>query len=252
MRNSVTLAWLALIALAGALALGGDPAGPADVDIATPRGVALKATVHRPAKGNGAAVVLAPGAGYHRGLPLMAKSAAALAEAGFVAVRFDWAYFTAKGEPAADLAAEIADLDAAVAFARKQEGVTKVIVVGKSLGSMVTVRWGATHRDDVAAFALLTPPMNDADDPSAPSQRLNGFEKLGDRTLLIVGDSDPQCDLAILYGALDSTHSRQRVAIVPGDHGLAEGERDSAETLENVDLAVRHLVVWAKRRLADH
>jgi predicted alpha/beta-hydrolase family hydrolase len=250
MRNTITFATLALVALAGALALGGDPAGAADVDIATPRGVALKATVHRPAKGNGAAVVLAPGAGYHRGLPLMARGAEALAEAGFVAVRFDWAYFTAKGEPSADLTPEVADLDAAVAFARKQEGVTRVLVAGKSLGSMVTVRWGPAHKDDVAGFALLTPPMNDPEERTTPSGRMAGFEKLGDRTLLLVGDDDPQCDLSVLYGQLDSTGSRQRVVIVPGDHGLVEGEKGSPETLENVDLAVRNLVVWAKRRIA--
>ncbi len=250
MRNHLTLASLVLVALAGVLALGGDPAATTEVDIPTARGVALKANVHRPAKGNGAAVVLAPGAGYHRGLPLMTRSAEALAEAGFVAIRYDWAYFTAKGEPADDLAPEVADLDAAVLFAKKQEGVTKVLVAGKSLGSMVTVSWGQKHKDDVTAFALLTPPMNDPEDPSATSGRMNGFEKLGDTALLVVGDHDPQCDLAVLYRALDTTGSRQRVVIVPGDHGFGEGEKGSPETLENVDLVARNLVVWAKRRIA--
>src|SRR5262245_8630812 len=154
MRTPLAVLSRASLAVVAALALGGDPAGPADVKIPTKRGAELEATVHRPAKGNGVAVVLAPGAGYHRGLPLMKRSAEALAEAGFVAVRFDWAYFTAKGQPQDDLAPEVADLDAAVAFARKQEGVTKVIVAGKSLGSMVTIRWGKTHKDDAAAFAL--------------------------------------------------------------------------------------------------
>ena len=254
MRNTATLAVLAFLSLAAAFALGHDDAAPApapaDVDIPTPRGVALKATVHRPAKGNGAAVVLAPGAGYHRGLRLMTRSAEELAAAGFVAIRFDWAYFTAKGEPSADLATEVADLDAAVAFAKKQEGVTRVLVAGKSLGSMTTVRWGMKHKDDAAGFALLTPPMNDPEDPSKTSDRMTGFEKLGDATLLVVGDNDPLCDLAVLYRALDTTGSRQRVVIVPGDHGYIEGAKDSAETVENVDLAVRNLVVWAKRRLA--
>ena len=250
MRNTVTLASLALIALAGAFALGGDPAGPADVEIPTPRGVSLKATVHRPATANGAAVVLAPGQRYHRGLPLLAKGAQALAEAGFVVVRFDWAYFTQKGEPSGDLATEVADLDAAVAFTKKQEGVTRVLVAGKSLGSAATVRWGGANKDAVAGFALLTPPMTNEDDPSAMDDRMTGFEKLGDTALLVVGDNDPLCDLAGLYRALNTTGSRQRVVIVPGDHAFVEGEKDSAQTAENVDLVVRHLVVWAKRRIA--
>jgi predicted alpha/beta-hydrolase family hydrolase len=250
MRNTITFATLVLLALAGAFALGGDGAGAADADIPTPRGVALKATVHRPATGNGAAVVLAPGQGYHRGLQLMAKGAQALAEAGFVAVRFDWAYFTAKGEPSADLATELADLDAAIAFAKKQQGVTRVLVAGKSLGSAVTLKWGAAHKDDTAGFALLTPPLNNDEDPSAIDHRMDGFEKLGDSTLLVVGDNDPLCDLAVLYRALNMAGSRQRVVIVPGDHGFVEGAKDSAETAENVDLVVRNLVVWAKRRIA--
>jgi predicted alpha/beta-hydrolase family hydrolase len=254
MRNTTVLASLALLALAAAFALGHDetaPApAPAEADIATPRGVALKATVHKPAKGNGAAIVLAPGQGYHRGLPLMAKGAQALADAGFVAIRYDWAYFTAKGQPSADLAAEVADLDAAVAFARKQEGVTRVLVAGKSLGSAATVRWGAAHKDDVAGFALLTPPLSDPDDPSGTDPRMAGFEKLGDGTLIVVGDNDDLCDLATLYRALQMAGSRQRVVIVPGDHGFVEGDKASPETEENVDLVVRNLVVWAKRRVA--
>src|SRR5262245_37364955 len=232
MRNTTALVSVVLVALAAAFALGHDetsPApAPADADIPAPGGAALKATVHRPVKGNGAAVVLAPGQRYHRGLPLMAKGAQALADAGFVAIRFDWAYFTAKGEPSADLATEVADLDAAFAFAKKQEGVTRVLVAGKSLGSMTAVRWGVKHKDDAAGFALLTPPMNDPDDPSKASDRMTGFEKLGDGTLLVVGDNDPQCDLAVLYHALDVTGSRQRVVIVPGDHGFIEGAKDSA------------------------
>ena len=251
MRNTITFASLVVVALAAAFALCGDPAGTADADIPTARGVALKATVHRPAKGNGAAVVLAPGQGYHRALPLMKRGAEALAEAGFVAVRFDWAYFTAKGEPSADLATEVADLDAAVAFAKKQEGVTRVLVAGKSLGSVATVRWGVKNKDSAAGFALLTPPMSNDQDPSAVDDRMAGFEKLGDTTLLVVGDRDPLCDLATLYHALGATGSRQRVVIVPGDHGFVEGAKDSPETAENVDLVVRNLVVWAKRRIAN-
>jgi hypothetical protein len=38
--------------------------------------------------------------------------------------------------------------------------------------------------------------------------------------------------------------------IVPGDHGFGDGVKGSPVTLENVDLAVQNLVLWAKRRLA--
>ena len=251
MRNTPLIAALLSAGLAAFTAFAKDDAGVAEIDLPTARGVALKANLHRPAKANGAAVVLAPGQGYHKELPLMKRGAEALTEAGFTVIRFDWAYFTAKGEPSEDLAKEVADVDAAVAFARKQEGVSKVILAGKSLGSVATIRWGKQHRDAAVGFALLTPPMNDPDDPTMIAERVAGFEKLGDNALLVVGDRDPLCDLAVLYRALQTTASRQHVVIVPGDHGFVEGEKDSKETLENVDLVVRHLVVWAKRRAAE-
>lgn len=250
MRNTLVASTILLAALAAVTAFGKDEAGPAEAEIPTARGVALKATVHRPSSPNGAAVVLAPGQGYHRELPLLKRGAEALAESGFTAIRFDWAYFTAKGEPSEELKNEVADLDAAVAFAKKQAGVTKVLVAGKSLGSVAVIRWGTQHKDDAAGFALLTPPMSDPDDPSSIDARVGGFEKLGDASLLVVGDNDPLCDLQILYRALQMAGSRQRVVIVPGDHGFVEGAKDSPQTLENVDLAVRNLVVWAKRRIA--
>src|SRR5688572_14848995 len=96
---------LLLLPLASGSARGEGPAAKVEeVKVATPRGVTLEATLHRPGKGNGAAVVIAPGQGYHRGLPLTTRTAEGLAEAGFVALRFDWGYFTAKGKPSERLA----------------------------------------------------------------------------------------------------------------------------------------------------
>jgi len=77
------------------------------ITIGTPRGVELKATLNVPDRMNGTAVILAPGKGYHSGLPLMETCAVKLAEAGFLAIRFDWAYFTAGAAPAPDLSTEI-------------------------------------------------------------------------------------------------------------------------------------------------
>src|SRR5262245_5722975 len=56
MRNHTILVSLALLALAAAFALGHDETAPApasaDAEIPTERGVALKGSVNRPAKGN--------------------------------------------------------------------------------------------------------------------------------------------------------------------------------------------------------
>src|SRR5438093_11993143 len=163
------LASLLVVALAAPHSARGDGpagAGAAVVSVPTPRGVVLEATLHRPKKPNGAAVVLAPGQGYHPARPLLVRSAEALAEAGFVVVRFDWAYFTAKGQPSDGLAKEAEDLEAAIAYARKVEGASKVLLAGKSLGSLVVLARAAAHAEDVAGVALLTFPIHE---PGAPA-----------------------------------------------------------------------------------
>src|SRR5262245_15015350 len=118
----------AVVALAfvATQARGGDdkPAASAveAVKIPDERGVALEASLHPPAKKsacNAVAVVIAPGQGGGRERPVSKKCAEAFAAAGFPVVRFDWAYFTAKKEPSKDLATEVSDLEAAIAFARK-------------------------------------------------------------------------------------------------------------------------------------
>lgn len=243
----------AALALAGAAVLASRPAASreapvSDVAVLTARGVDLKATLHRPAAANGTAVVLAPGQGYHRELALMKRSAEALADAGFVALRFDWAYFTAKGEVSADFAAEIADLDAAVAFARKVEGVERVLVAGKSLGSLVAAKWTGAHAESVAGLALLTLPVNDPQDPEKPFDADDTVAKLPLEPLIVCGDRDALADRRALYRLAARMTKTPQVVVVPGDHGFGVPSKDEAEKLENVDLAVRALVVWAKRR----
>jgi len=245
MRNTLVAAVVVAAALAALSAFGKDDAGPSEVDIATARGVALKAVVHRPAAANGAAIVLAPGQGYDKEKPLLKRGAEALAEAGFVAIRFDWAYWTAKGEPSSGYATEIADADAVVAFARKQTGVTKVLLAGKSLGSMVALAWSNAHEGSLAGLALLTFPNTKESNPSA-----DDLAKCGMAPLMVSGDADPLLDRTALYATAATMQRAPLVVIVPGDHGFGNGTKGSPEAAENVDLAVRNLVVWAKRRVA--
>jgi predicted alpha/beta-hydrolase family hydrolase len=240
---------LLLLAAPGS-ARGEAPEGTTEeVKVATPRGATLEATLHRPAKGNGAAVVLAPGQGYHRGLPLMTESARALARAGFVALRFDWAYFTAKGKRSDDLAPEGEDLDAAVTHVRKVEGVTKVILAGKSLGSLVALARAAAAKDAYAGLALLTFPIHEPGSPARLGEGVEALTSLATPTLVVTGDRDPLCWLTRLYVLAGEARTAPSVVVVPGDHGLAGPGRVEAETAENVDLAARALVLWARRRV---
>ncbi|MCK6461815.1 MAG: hypothetical protein L6Q95_18195 [Planctomycetes bacterium] len=223
-------------------------AEPREVEIPTPRGVKLKGTVDMPAKPNGGAVVIAAGKGYHGGLPLLRTCAERLCSEGFVAVRFEWAYFTAKKEPAPDLSTEIEDLEAAIAYAKGLEGVKKVIVAGKSLGSVAALLRAAAKPDDLAGVALLTFPVHAPGEPGKVFPEAERVAKLKLPILILCGDRDDLCAPAAIYGLAASCETPPAVAIVPGDHSLKEGE-DDAKREENVALAAHALAVWAKRRL---
>lgn len=219
-----------------------------EVSIPTPRGAKLKGTVDAPAKPNGGAVVLAAGKGYHGGLPLLKACAEKLAAEGFFVVRFEWAYFTAKKEPAPDLSTEIEDLEAAIAYAKGLEGVRKVIVAGKSLGSVAALLRAEKKSDDLAGVALLTFSIHP---PGQSANIVPEAEKVANLklpVLIVCGDHDDRCEPSALYGLAASCETPPTVVIVPGDHGFKEGD-DAAKEQENVALVAHALAVWAKRRL---
>jgi predicted alpha/beta-hydrolase family hydrolase len=222
--------------------------GTREVSIPTPRGVQLKGTVDAPAKPNGAAVVLAAGKGYHGGLPLLKACAERLAAEGFVVVRFEWAYYTAKKEPAPDLSTELLDLEAAIAYAKGLDGVKKVIVAGKSLGSVAALLRAERKPDDLVGVALLTFPIHNRGQPARIFPEAERLANLKLPVLVLCGDGDDLCSPGALYGLAATCPTPPTVVIVPGDHSLKEGE-DEAKVQENVALAAHALAVWAKRRL---
>ncbi|MGQ0612839.1 MAG: alpha/beta fold hydrolase [Planctomycetaceae bacterium] len=234
---------LALFLLAGAPRAG----EPGTLTIETPRGALLQATHDRPREPNGAAVVLAPGRGYRRGLPLLQESAAALAAAGFHAVRFDWAFFTAKGQPSEDLSKEIEDLDAAIGYARGIEGVRRVILAGKSLGSIAALLRASARSDDLAGLVLLTFPLHDPADESKLFPESERLAALKLPTAIITGDDDAACRLKPLYALAARCAAPPSIVIVPGDHSFKEGE-DAAKAAANVRFAAQALASWARRR----
>jgi predicted alpha/beta-hydrolase family hydrolase len=217
-----------------------------DVRVPRKEGAPLEATLHRPVKGNAVGVVLAPGAGDHRGPPLMVRCAERLAEAGFTVLRFDWAYFTRKEEPSSDLAAEVRDLDAAIAHVRSLPGVERVAVAGKSLGSMVALQRVAARPDDVVGLGLLTFPLPDEQQEvrSGIVQHLGAFDV---PTVIITGDQDPLAPLEPLYALVARAERPPRLVIVPGDHGFSKSRQDPSETPANVDFAAHALTLWFTR-----
>lgn len=208
--------------------------------ITVPRGdgVSISAIVDLPAgAGKVPAVVLAPGQGYHMGLPVLESTARALNEQGIAVIRFNWGYFTAvpRGQPSADLSAELRDLQAVLAAARAHARIDaqRVSVGGKSLGSGVA--WRAFVADRQLRSALLLTPVCSripkGENAPRPEARENypGLDAETRPSLWISGDADPLCAPALLYAFAATGQRHTRVAVVGGDHGFENRALPAAE-----------------------
>ncbi len=224
-------------------------AGTEEVGIPTPRGVELVGVLHRPAAFNGVAVVIGSGRGYHKDLPLLVRTAEELQKKGFIALRFDWAYFTAKGKHAPDLSTELEDLEAAMSYARGLDGVKKLYLAGKSLGSVAAAMRANKKTDDIDGLILLTFPIHSPGKPDGEVfDETKKIAKYPKPVMLVIGDADPYSELAALYRyAAGFEHGAPRLVIVPGDHGLQGPEKNEDRTAENCDLAARGVALWASR-----
>ena len=197
--------------------------------LSTPRGAALSVLADWPdperfGPGPYPTVVLASGAGYHQRMPLQATLAEALSAAGVGVVRFDWAYFSAQGQPSDDLAPEREDLQTVLAHVRglKHVDVDRLTVAGKSLGSLVA--WQVFRADpDVSRAVLLTPLCSRSTDgtlQSVAAERYPGANGRDARPALwVLGDRDPACAPAVLREFLRE-RPQDGVRELEGDHGL--------------------------------
>ena len=250
-------------ALLGLLVLGmvAPPAALADTPIVVDAaGTPLQVIVDLPpGDGRFPALVLAPGQGYHMRLPAMAATARALSARGFAVFRFDWAYFSAvpKGQPSADLARELRDLQAVLAAARAHPQVQAgdVFVGGKSLGSVVA--WRALAADRQLRGAVLLTPVCSRVQPggarpmSLAQENYPGLAAEQRPTLWVSGDRDPLCSPPLLYGHTQGS-DRARVGIVGGDHAF---ERRDLPTEAAATLLDHHLAAvgaLAVSFMADH
>ena len=201
-------------------------------------GVAISAIVDLPTgAGKVPAVVLAPGQGYHMGLPVMASTARGLNEQGIAVIRFNWSYFTSvpRGQPSADLSVELQDLQAVLAAARAHARIDarQVSVGGKSLGSGVAWRAFVADRQLQSAL-MLTPvcsrvPKGENAPKAEAGENYPGLDAEPRPSLWISGDADPLCAPSVLYAFAATGQKRTRVAIVGGDHSFENRALPAAE-----------------------
>jgi len=200
-----------------------------DVTISTSDGRSIQGTIYKPeiTKSTIPVVIIAPGSGYHRGLPLVAGFAQRCAEEGMIAVTFDWHYFSEKGKISEGWVQEKEDIAAAVAYARslKEADKRNLVLVGKSFGSVIA--WNHFREDNtLKALILLTPVIPD-DDYEAKLYPGLGKEKRP--VVMGLGASDKDNGpLEQIYRTLDRSEKKIPVFILPGDHGMNVGAWDDS------------------------
>lgn len=217
------------------------------------------ANVHVPAgEGMAPVLVVAPGRGYDRNAPLCLAISQEAARQGYLAVRFDWRFYTAKGDPAPNLANEETDLAGVHAWATRHERAdgAKTFVVGKSLGSLVAWRF-AQKTESVWGSAMLTPILPNFE---TAGQYYPGFESLTKPTVFVFGDSDTDnAPIREVYKFAAASTPAVKVLTFGGEHTLSIGLVRGADTEENrkhreevavrrarhVETVARAIVQWA-------
>jgi alpha-beta hydrolase superfamily lysophospholipase len=252
-----------LLAVAAAPCLG--ETTRQEFEVATTRGAKVRVVAHYPDGAHAGAlpaVVIAPGQGYHMGLPLITGLAEEAARAGVIAYRFDWAYRAVEGgRPSEGLVDEVEDMSTVVSLALSEERVdpARVMLAGKSLGTLVAYRLFREFSKLTSLF-LLTPvvslgPSDPEAGPEAAPREVIG-ENYPDLVstqrpvVMIAGEQDHLCALPVLYRALGRTKGNVKAVILGGDHSMNVGDwRDPAfasRNEANVKAAVNATVHWMR------
>jgi len=212
----------------------------------TPRGEPLEVIAQFPAgqlahaKAPVPAVIIGSGQGYHMQLPLLEQLAADLLKQGIAVYRFNWAYWVKDpkaGTQSADRRNEIEDFTTVLNLARNDSRIdkTRIVVAGKSLGSIIA--WRVFRKTpEVTAALLLTPVC------SKPNADAN-YPEFGNETrksAWILGDTDPVCNVTEIYRFGSQAKVAAHIAVIHGNHAFEEGSGDANPlTAKNIDLAVR-------------
>ncbi len=127
-----TLLWLTAVLLL--ISACGQSHVEREVTVKTDDGREVMCTLYLPAqRDNMPVLVIAPGMGYHRGLPLIAELAKKAVKEGFAVMTFDWHYFSNNSKPEKGYLKEYGDIKAVTEYVKSMEGVDgeRLVLAGK-------------------------------------------------------------------------------------------------------------------------
>ena len=200
-------------------------------NITTERGDVIEAQLHTPKniQGKVAAILIAPGKGYHMELPLVKQLAEKAAENNIISLRFNWHFFTSNGTSSEDLSKEVKDMTAALKYLKSLPKVDtyKIMVAGKSLGSVVAYKM-FKRNPYLLSLYLLTPLCTWHWDEQGkqvypfPIGEMK-YPKLNDELRpvhITLGNKDVLCMPEMLYDFLKVSNGNISTTVFGGDHGM--------------------------------
>ncbi len=176
----------------------------------------VRGVLHRPSVPNGRAFALTHGAGSDANAPLLMRMAAALAEAGYVVLRYDLPFRVErpKGPPFPAMAVRDREGIVHAVDELRKLAAGSVFAGGHSYGGRQTAMAAAEHGEIADALLLLSYPLHP---PRKPEQKRTGFfPELLTPALFVHGTADPFGTVAELRAAMTAIPAHTDLLAVEG------------------------------------
>ncbi len=193
----------------------------------------VRGVLHRPPSTNGDAFALTHGAGSNANAPLLVRMASAMAEAGYLVLRYDLPFRIErpKGPPFPAMAARDREGIARAVDALRKLAPGRVFAGGHSYGGRQTAMAAAEHAGLAPALLLLSYPLHP---PQKPEQmRTSFFPELRSPALFVHGTADPFATVEELRAAMTMIPAPTDLFVVEGaGHDLKNALAAAAAILE--------------------
>ncbi|MFZ6686509.1 dienelactone hydrolase family protein [Undibacterium sp. SXout11W] len=190
------------------------------------------------------AVIIAPGIRYPMDGSIFKELVRIFVEKGLVVARLNWFFYLedpVTGMPSENLQTELAELRALSATLRmdKRVNATQIFVLGKSLGSVIAWRAFCADKDLLGAI-LLTPLCATEEEKHYPLLATEARP-----VLLIAGDNDPHCKLALVNQLAIGLGGKTALKLVAGNHNLELSGamcQQNGQSIEDLGIAFRRKI----------
>ncbi|HWC97868.1 MAG TPA: alpha/beta family hydrolase [Candidatus Sulfopaludibacter sp.] len=189
--------------------------------------------LHRPDVSRGEAIALTHGAGSNHTAPLLVKMSQALADAGYLTLRYDLPFRRQRPKGSPFPAGAARDREGVVAAVAALRGMVtgRVFAGGHSYGGRQTAMAAAENPGMADGLLLFSYPLHPPNQPG--KMRTAFFPDLRTPALFVHGTSDPFATPEELREALALIPARTELMLVEGGgHDLKRAPGLSAEILE--------------------